>query len=75
VLSGADGRARRKSARVIRKLTPAECERLQGFPPGWTMVEGASNAARFKQLGNAVTVNVAEWIAKRAFASLSANRL
>jgi DNA (cytosine-5)-methyltransferase 1 len=40
----------------IRKLTPTECERLQGFPDGWT--EGISNSQRYKTLGNAVTVNV-----------------
>lgn len=47
----------------IRRLTPLECERLQGFPDGWT--EGVSDAQRYKQLGNAVTVNVIEAIAKR----------
>ena len=40
----------------IRKLTPIECERLQGFPDGWT--EGVSDTQRYKMLGNAVTVNV-----------------
>jgi DNA (cytosine-5)-methyltransferase 1 len=40
----------------IRRLTPAECERLQGFPDGWT--EGISDTQRYKCLGNAVTVNV-----------------
>lgn len=39
-----------------RKLTPTECERLQGFPDGWT--EGVSDTQRYKTLGNAVTVNV-----------------
>ena len=47
----------------LRRLTPMECERLQGFPDGWT--EGQSNIQRYKQLGNAVTVNVAQWIASR----------
>lgn len=47
----------------LRRLTPMECERLQGFPDGWT--EGQSNIQRYKQLGNAVTVNVAQWIAGR----------
>ena len=46
-----------------RRLTPVECERLQGFPDGWTA--GQSDAQRYKQLGNAVTVNVAEWLGKR----------
>ena len=48
---------------VVRYLTPLEWERLQGFPDGWT--EGLSDRARYNQMGNAVTVNVAEWIAKR----------
>lgn len=47
----------------IRRLTPTECERLQGFPEGWT--EGVSDTQRYKQLGNAVTVNVVEEIIKR----------
>jgi len=40
----------------VRRLTPTECERLQGFPDGWT--EGVSDTQRYKQCGNAVTVNV-----------------
>jgi len=44
----------------IRRLTPIECERLQGFPDNWT--EGVSDTQRYKQLGNAVTVNVIEAI-------------
>jgi len=40
----------------IRRLTPTECERLQGFPDGWT--EGFSDTQRYKMMGNAVTVNV-----------------
>lgn len=47
----------------IRRLTPLECERLQGFPDGWT--EGVSDTQRYKQLGNAVTVNVVQAIAER----------
>jgi len=47
----------------IRRLTPTECERLQGFPDGWT--EGIAETQRYKCLGNAVTVNVVEEIAKR----------
>lgn len=48
---------------LIRRLTPIECERLQGFPDCWT--EGVSDTARYKCLGNAVTVNVIEVIAER----------
>lgn len=47
----------------VRKLTPLECERLQGFPDGWT--EGSSDTQRYRQLGNAVAVPVAEWIMGR----------
>ena len=44
----------------VRRLTPVECERLQGFPDDWT--EGKSDSHRYKQMGNAVAVPVAEWI-------------
>jgi len=47
----------------IRRLTPTECERLQGFPDGWT--EGVSDTQRYKALGNAVTTNVITEIGKR----------
>lgn len=47
----------------IRRLTPVECERLQGFPDGWT--EGVSDTQRYKCLGNAVTVNVVEAIIRK----------
>ena len=39
---------------LIRRLTPLECERLQGYPDGWTDVPGASDSARYKALGNSV---------------------
>ena len=59
---------------VVRRLTPTECERLQGFPDGWTQIGTAdkptADSHRYKQLGNAVTVNVAEWIARRAMKAL-----
>ena len=48
---------------VVRRLTPLECERLQGFPDGWT--DGQSDAQRYRQMGNAVAVPVVEWIARR----------
>ena len=41
-------------AHLIRRLTPLECERLQGFPDGWTDIPNASNSARYKALGNSV---------------------
>ena len=47
----------------IRRLTPTECERLQGFPNGWT--EGISDTQRYKCLGNAVTTNVITEIGKK----------
>ena len=53
----------------IRRLTPVECERLQGFPDNWT--EGVSDTQRYKQCGNAVTVNVIEAISKKLLPSLS----
>ena len=45
-----------QSGYQIRRLTPTECERLQGFPDGWTA--GVSDTQRYKCCGNAVTVNV-----------------
>lgn len=48
---------------VVRRLTPVECERLQGFPDNWT--EGQADSHRYKQCGNAVAVPVVEWIIKR----------
>ena len=47
----------------IRRLTPLEAERLQGFPDGWT--EGISDTQRYKMLGNAVTVDVVEAVVKK----------
>lgn len=47
---------------VVRRLTPVECERLQGFPDGWT--DGQADSNRYKQMGNAVAVPVVEWIIK-----------
>lgn len=41
-------------AYLIRRLTPLECERLQGFPDGWTDIPNASDSARYKALGNSV---------------------
>jgi DNA (cytosine-5)-methyltransferase 1 len=48
---------------VVRRLTPTECERLQGFPDGWT--ENQADSHRYKQMGNAVAVPVVEWIMER----------
>ena len=48
----------------VRRLTPVECERLQAFPDGWTEPAG-SDSARYRAMGNAVTVNVVHWILRR----------
>jgi site-specific DNA-cytosine methylase len=48
---------------TVRRLTPTECERLQGFPDGWT--DGQADSHRYKQLGNAVAVPVVEWLINR----------
>lgn len=48
--------------RLIRRLTPLECERLQGFPDGWTAIPGASDSARYKALGNSVAIPCVEFI-------------
>jgi len=45
-----------KSRKLIRRLTPLECERLQGFPDGWTDIPTASDSARYKALGNSVAI-------------------
>jgi DNA (cytosine-5)-methyltransferase 1 len=47
----------------VRFLTPLECERLQGFPDDWTA--GVSDTQRYKMMGNAVTTNVIEVVARR----------
>ena len=51
-------------AQLIRRLTPLECERLQGFPDGWTNIPGASDSARYRALGNSVPVPCVEFIMK-----------
>jgi site-specific DNA-cytosine methylase len=48
----------------VRRLTPVECERLQAFPDGWTE-PAVSDSARYKALGNAVTVNTVRWVLGR----------
>lgn len=60
-----------------RRFTPLECERLQGFPDGWTCLCGSlgntatctcPHSPRYRALGNAVAVPVVAWIAKRILA-------
>lgn len=59
---------------IVRRLTPIECERLQGFPDNWTAnridvknggVVEQKDSARYKQMGNAVAVPVAQWLLNR----------
>lgn len=54
--------AGRGSPQLIRRLTPLECERLQGFPDGWTALPGASDSARYRALGNSVAIPCVEFI-------------
>ena len=49
-------------AHLIRRLTPLECERLQGFPDGWTDIPGASDSARYKALGNSVAIPCVDFV-------------
>ena len=55
---------------IVRRLTPLECERLQGFPDGWTDIpwkgqEHAPDTPRYKALGNSFSVPVVRWIGER----------
>ena len=51
-----------RGTNLIRRLTPLECERLQGFPDGWTNIPGASDSARYKALGNSVAIPCVEYV-------------
>lgn len=55
-----DGRDLIINCQTVRRLTPTECERLQGFPDGWT--EGLSDSARYKALGNSVAIPCVKFI-------------
>ncbi len=52
-------------ANRVRRLTPLECERLQGFPDNYTNVLGISDSSRYAALGNSMAVNVMHWIGVR----------
>ncbi len=54
-----------KKETAIRRLTPEECEKLQGFEPGYTALEGASDGVRYKAVGNSMAVPVVKWIGTR----------
>jgi DNA (cytosine-5)-methyltransferase 1 len=51
-----------KNRKLIRRLTPLECERLQGFPDGWTNIPGGSDSARYKALGNSVAIPCVDFV-------------
>jgi DNA (cytosine-5)-methyltransferase 1 len=56
------------AGQAVRRLTPVECERLQGFPSNWTVTSNGrpqADSARYRQLGNSIAVPVFEWVAKR----------
>lgn len=50
---------------AVRRLTPLECERLQGFPDNYTNIPGATDSGRYKALGNSMAVPVMRWIGER----------
>jgi site-specific DNA-cytosine methylase len=56
-----------RAGAAVRRLTPVECERLQGLPDGWTAIDGGDtpDGPRYAALGDAVTVPVARWIVAR----------
>ena len=58
---------------LIRRLTPLECERLQGFPDGWTDIPDASDSARYKALGNSVAIPCVEFVLHGIALSLKAS--
>ncbi len=64
-----------KTRYIVRRITPLECERLQGFPDGWTDIgeyidtngkkKQSSDAARYKALGNSIALPPWKWVSKR----------
>jgi DNA (cytosine-5)-methyltransferase 1 len=50
---------------IVRRLTPLECERLQGFPDNYTLIPGASDTVRYQAIGNSMAVPVMRWIGQR----------
>jgi DNA (cytosine-5)-methyltransferase 1 len=57
----------------VRRLTPLECERLQGYPDGWTDIPGASDSARYKALGNSIALPFWRWMLTRMSTYLPAD--
>jgi len=50
---------------IVRRLTPLECERLQGFPDQYTAIPGAYDTQRYESIGNSMPVPVMAWIGSR----------
>ena len=68
IRSGGDGGIPQLCATTklgVRRLTPLECERLQGFKDNWTNIPGATNSKRCKACGNSMAVPVIKWLGKR----------
>lgn len=67
--SGGSSRSYVATRWAVRRLTPLECERLQGMPDGWTNVPHRGGAAadgpRYQAIGNSMAVNVMRWIGRR----------
>lgn len=55
---------------AVRRLTPLECERLQGFPDGWTDIGDYTDSARYKALGNSIALPFWRWMFGRMAAYL-----
>ena len=63
-----------RGANLIRRLTPLECERLQGVPDGWTNISAASDSACYKALGNSVAIPCVEYVMRGIAAVLRSER-
>ncbi len=59
---------------LIRRLTPLQCERLQGFPDGWTDIPDASDTARYKALGNSVAIPCVDFVMRGIAAAIRSER-
>ena len=72
-----------RNSMVVRRLTPLECERLQGFPDGWTdigewtdskgKIHKPSDSPRYKALGNSIALPFWQWMAERMTAVIKAD--
>lgn len=77
--SGGSSRSYVAQAWAVRRLTPTECERLQGFPDGWTQAPDENgkiqaDGQRYRQLGNSMAVSVISWLGERILADAAARR-